>query len=278
MISPAFAAHRAAASGIFSFFCLLTIALSAGDPRLFAVSAGVSLLSAFLFTRGFAAGLSAFASPLAMMVDQALLWAAVIPMGGGQSLFALLLPVGVALAWQLEGKAAARFYAVLSVAGLAALLTLGALPLSTAGLLPLLLTGLAAPALLVALEAASGRRTTREGEEAAPLVPAQPEPAQRTAAESPARRGEEAILHDLKSPLSVMRVYTDLIAEGARRGELPNAEHLTNLSREIELAEKLMGLAATARPVAEEAGAQARIAPPAAEIPGASADLVEILG
>ncbi len=279
MISRAFAAHRAAASGIFSFFCLLTIALSAGDPRLFGVAAGVSLLSAFLFTRGFAAGLSAFASPLAMMVDQALLWAAVIPMGGGQSLFALLLPAGVALAWQLEGKAAARFYAVLSIAGLATLLTLRALPLSTAGLLPLLMTGLAAPALLVALEASSGRKTAREAQEASPLVPA--EPAAGTAADFSARRGEEAILHDLKSPLSVMRVYADLIVEGARRGELPNPEHLANLSREIDLAEKLMGLTAPARPPAEDAGAQVRIAspaPPVAEIAGGSADLVEILG
>ncbi len=214
-----------------------------------------------------------------MLVDQALLWAAIVPMGGGQSLFALLLPAGVALAWQLEGKAAARFYAVLSLAGLAALIVLGALPLTVPGAFPLLLIALAAPALLVALEAASGHGAA----EPAALPAARPEtipreiPAVRSEAPapSPERRREEAILHDLKSPLSVLRVYADLISEGAKRGELPNPEHLTNLSREIDLAEKLLGASAPARPAAERGGAPEPVAAPS---PEASADLVEILG
>jgi signal transduction histidine kinase len=278
--SAGFAAHRAAASALFALFALLAIAFSAGDPRLFAVAAGVSLLSAFFFTLDFADGLGAFLSPLAMLVDQALLWAAIVPTGGGQSLFALLLPAGVALAWQLEGKAAARFYAVLSLAGLATLIVLRALPLTVPGAFPLLLIALAAPALLVALEAASGHRAA----EPAALPALRPAAATRElpaagldapSESSPERRREEAILHDLKSPLSVLRVYADLISEEAKRGELPNPEHLRNLSREIDLAEKLVGSTAPARLPADNRGAPEKSAAPS---PEASADLVEILG
>ena len=52
MRSAGFAAHRAAASALFALFALLAIAFSAGDPRLFAVAAGVSLLSAYSFGLG----------------------------------------------------------------------------------------------------------------------------------------------------------------------------------------------------------------------------------
>ena len=272
MRSAAFAAHRVATEALLGLFCLLAILLSAGDPRLFAALAAISLLAAFFFTRSLASGLGPFASPLAMLLEQALVWAAIMPAGGGQSLFALLLPAGVALAWQLEGKAAARFYAAVSVAGVGALLALGALPLSTAGLFPLLLTALAAPALLAALEAAAGKATA--GIESAGT---RPERVAAAAEPVPARR-EEAILHDLKSPLSVMRVYADLVAEGARRGELPNPEHLTNLSREIDLAEKLIGVSPGVRPSGENRAAPERGAGSAFEPATASADLVEILG
>ncbi|HEV8231067.1 MAG TPA: HAMP domain-containing sensor histidine kinase, partial [Thermoanaerobaculia bacterium] len=94
-----------------------------------------------------------------------------------------------------------------------------------------------------------------------------------------ARRDEsDEILHDLKSPLSVARVYTDLIAEGARRGELPKAEHLTNLAREIELAERMVGgTSAVPRP-APSSGEMRFESVPAAPPPPPNADLVEILG
>ena len=283
-MTSSFAAHRAASAALFSLFCLLAIIFAAGDPRLFAALAGGSLLSAFLTTRGFAAGLGSFGSPLAILVDQALLWTAIAPAAGGQNLFALLLPAGVALAWQLEGKAAARFYAVVSVAGSAAMVAGRALPASGASQLALLLSALAAPALLVAFEASAGGRKTaapaaRRTETARPAATdrepvvayAEEEPAE---PEAPSRRAEEAILHDLKSPLSVLRVYADLISEGARRGELPNPEHLSNLSREIDLAEKLVGEAST--PAA--GGPDASSATPSAADANASADLVEILG
>jgi signal transduction histidine kinase len=63
-----------------------------------------------------------------------------------------------------------------------------------------------------------------------------------------------------------MRVYSDLIGESARRGEIPNAEYLANLSREIELAERLAG--------GPPAGRHSAFAPG----PQGTADLVEILG
>jgi signal transduction histidine kinase len=128
---------------------------------------------------------------------------------------------------------------------------------------------LAAPALLVTLEIAAGT--------AAPPVPvgqAEPESARPPGSGAiPAalprteeRDREAEILHDLRSPLSVIRVYTDLIQEAARRGELPNREYLENLEREIELAESLVG--APAVPPAPEPEAP----------PPQNADLVEILG
>ncbi len=274
-----FAAHRAASSALFSLFCLIAIAFPAGDPRLFAALAGASVATAFFSTRHFARGLGPFASPLAVLIDQGLLWAAIAPLGGGQAVFALLLPAGVALAWQLEGKAAARFDAVLCLAGAGSLVALGAWP-PASGLFPLLLMALSAPGLLVALETSSARRTAAARAEPELVVDAEAEemPAggPPAASAAPMPRREEAILHDLKSPLSVLRVYADLIAEGARRGELPNPEHLANLSREIELAEKLLGAgeprqAADGRPAPPPAAA-------ATEPSAASADLVEILG
>jgi signal transduction histidine kinase len=94
------------------------------------------------------------------------------------------------------------------------------------------------------------------------------------------RDPSEEILHDLKSPLSVIRVYTDLIAEAAGRGELPSAEYLGNLSREVELAERLAG--GPAPPVALNGKMRFDLAtsaaPPAAAPAPAAADLVEILG
>ena len=120
------------------------------------------------------------------------------------------------------------------VAGSAAMVAGQALPASGASQLALLLSALAAPALLVALEASAGGRKTaapaaRRTETALPAATGH-EPvvayAEEELAEPEAssRRAEEAILHDLKSPLSVLRVYADLISEGARRGELPNPE------------------------------------------------------
>jgi signal transduction histidine kinase len=124
---------------------------------------------------------------------------------------------------------------------------------------------------------AGGRRAGREprrarapratlGGEAPPVREAlRPAAGPEPAPASP-RDLDAEILHDLRSPLSVIRVYTDLIQEAARRGELPNEEYLSNLVREIELAERLVG---TPAPIPEPVDTLR--APQ-------KADLVEILG
>jgi signal transduction histidine kinase len=273
--NPGYTSHRIAASGLFSLFSLLALALGMGEARLLALATGGSLAALFVFTRaGFREALGSFASSLATLADLALLFCALSLTGGFRSPYALLLPTGVALAWHLEGRSAARFYAAVSLLGVAALITLGGgrLP-SSSELFPLLATALAAPALLAALEAMGVKAGASAEDTAAPrsaLTPAE-------------RHGSDGILHDLKSPLSVARVYTDLIAEGARRGELPNSEHLANLSREIDLAERLVGgTSAVPRPESPPAGELrfegALRAPLSAPNPAPAADLVEILG
>jgi signal transduction histidine kinase len=273
----AFAAHRAAASGLFALFTLIAIVLGLGDARPLALALGGALGSLFLLTRERAReALGEFAAPLAMVVDLGLLFSAMSLTGGALSAYALLLPAGVALSWHCEGRAGARFFALASLMGVAALATLGQVPTgSAASLFALAGVALAAPALLVTLEIAAGAAGS-----AAPAAPAEPRrratgpPAGETLAPIAERDREAEILHDLRSPLSVIRVYTDLIQEAARRGELPNREYLENLAREIELAERLVG----ATVAAAEAGSPA--APdPADRLPAPqNADLVEILG
>ena len=264
----AFAAHRAAASGLFTLFTLIAIVLRLGDARLLALAMGGALGALFLLTReGVRGALGDFAAPLAMVADLALLFCAMSLTGGTMSPYALLLPAGVALSWHCEGRPAARFFAAAAVMGVAALATLARVPTDGAGLFALAGVALAAPALLVTLEVSSAAATAGAAPALVPAAPAAvaqaPEaPPRRPAA--PERDPEAEILHDLRSPLSVIRVYTDLIQEAARRGELPNREYLDNLEREIELAERLVG---TPAPVPEPS------APPPQ-----NADLVEILG
>jgi len=263
---PSSRAHRVAASGTFSLFLILSIVLDSPEVRPLALALGGSLLSLFLFTRTAAEkAFGSFLTPFASVIDLALLFCVISLTGNARSPFALLLPVGVGLSWQLQGKTAARFYAALSLLGVAALLGLGAVRLSAPQeLFALLAMGLSAPALLVALEAASrGRPSVSEasGEGVAEGA---------LAANAPTRDRGAEILHDLRSPLSVIRVYSDLIREGARRGELPHPEHLANLTREIELAERLVG--------GTDSSVPRDSPPPPATPPPQTADLVEILG
>jgi signal transduction histidine kinase len=73
-------------------------------------------------------------------------------------------------------------------------------------------------------------------------------------------------VHDLRSPLSVIRVYADLIAEQAARGEPAHPDHLRNLADEIDLMDTLL---AGASPRPEALGAR----PAAARV-----ELVRMLG
>jgi signal transduction histidine kinase len=72
------------------------------------------------------------------------------------------------------------------------------------------------------------------------------------------------ILHDLRSPISVIKVYADLIAERARRGEPPVDEHLRNLASEIDLMTQLV----------DAPGAREQRVPVAEDV----VDLVQVLG
>jgi signal transduction histidine kinase len=265
VISNGFVSHRAATTGLFCLFCLLAVALGLGGARPLSLAMGGSLLSLFLFTRaGLRQALGDFLSPLAMVIDLSLLFAAMSLTGGAASPYSLLLPAGLALAYFRLGRGAAWFYSAASLLGVAALVLLGREPLTEpARLFPLLLSALAAPGLLAALEAARGAAPARSEPAAEKATEPKPEP---SAEPAPARNREAEILHDLRSPLSVMRVYSDLIGEEARRGEVPNAEYLANLAREIELAERLAGGPPAGRESAFAPGTQG------------TADLVEILG
>ncbi len=270
MRNAAFAAHRAAASGLFTLFTLLAIILGLGDQRRLALAMGGALVALLVLTRGpILESLGVFAVPLATVVDLGLLFCAMSLTGGALSPYALLLPTGLALSWHCDGRSAARFFAAASLLGMAALLTLGNIPVAGAAhLFSLAGVALAAPALLAALEAAAPKPA--ETGEPARLPAVSASSAEKSARPAPRlehvtlRDREAEILHDLRSPLSVIRVYTDLIQESARRGELPNPDYLANLAREIELAERLAG---TPAPEPEP------VAPPPQ-----NADLVEILG
>ena len=268
MTENGFAQHRAATTGLFCLFCLLAVALGLGGARPLSLAMGGSLLSLFLFTRsGLREALGDFLSPLAMVVDLALLFSAMSLTGGAASPYSLLLPAGLALAYFRLGRGAAWFFSAASLLGVVALVLLGREPLTEpARLFPLLLSALAAPGLLAALEAARSTGAPREREESR-VEERSERPASKSAPAEPVRRNREAeILHDLRSPLSVMRVYSDLIGEAAKRGEVPAAEHLANLAREIELAERLAGGPPAGRESAFAPGTQG------------TADLVEILG
>ena len=243
-----------------------------------ALALGGSLAALVLFSRpSLQRALGAYAPALAILVDLALLLCAMSLTGGARSPFALLLPIGVGLAWVLDGRPAARFHAVLSVLGFAALVGLGGgLTARPEDLFSLAAAGLAAPALLAVLEMSSSAMVPIQIAAAAAPI------AEERASASPVGKSEAAlpvavkrdataeILHDLKSPISVLRIYSDLIREAAEKGNLPGPEHLENMSRELELAEKLVGGAS--EPPA--AGRQTVRTPP--EPP--TADVVGILG
>jgi signal transduction histidine kinase len=183
--------------------------------------------------------LGAFAAPVELTLELVLALFALSLTGGARSDLYTLLLLDMVLAYRFAGREAARFLTVATVLGLAYLTSLS-LPASShlhESLLPLALRGLWPVALLLGLEF-GGHEVLAEAE------PASTERFPSTAALPPAARREffEEVLHDLKSPLSVLRAYTDLIAEEARRGESPSDEHLVNLRRELELMESIVGI------------------------------------
>jgi signal transduction histidine kinase len=267
------APSRVAASGLFLLFALGAISAGAGPPRPLALLAAGAGLTVFAATRAAAAqAFGALLSPLVLLADLGLILAAAVATGGPASPFGLLLPARLALAWHGEGRTAARFFAAVSVpAGALALAWSEPVPKDPARLFLPAIFLLATPALLAALSvsapAAAPAAALPAVGAATPAAPAS-EPAS-------TRDRRDGLLHDLKSPISVIRVYSDLIRESAAHGQLANPEHLDNLAREVDLAEKLLG-ADTSRSRASSPAAPASGPEPAATPP--NADLVEILG
>jgi len=240
-------------------------------PAVAALAAAALALGGLLSTSLATRLLGPFAAPLRLLVPLALTLAALAKTGGLSSdLFPLLLVLVTAeSAMSREGG---RFLLVGAYAGLALLVVLFPAPTAAAARSNALrFLWPAATALgveLVLRFTALGRDSGVEAA-TAPVRPAV-ESAPASAAPAPDPRSE--ILHDLKSPLTVLRVYGDLVAEAARRGEVPSEAHLAGLAREMTLMESLAGMpprAPSAPPVS------ASVPPAPAPVP--RSDLVRLL-
>ena len=235
-------------------------------PRLAAVAIGAVVLRAVFLVPGAGRAFGPFAVPIDLGGSLALVFFALSLTGGLASDLYPLLLLEIALSRLGEGSAAGRFLTVAATAGAAAL----AIPGVTGGAPATLGTGLrvAWPAVLLAvLEAVDRRRAPAVAPTGSPSRPSvAPAPAAAPVRPPAVRDARQDLLHDLKSPLSVIRVYADLIAEGAQRGELPRPEHLANLSNEIGLMEALAGVV---RPLSPE--------PPSRPAPKPRTELVKLL-
>jgi hypothetical protein len=150
---------------LFCLFCLLAVALGLGGARPLSLAMGGSLLSLFLFTRsGLREALGDFLSPLAMVIDLALLFSAMSLTGGAASPYALLLPAGLALAYFRLGRGAAWFFSAASLLGARRSFFSGASRRPMARLFRLSSRRLA-PGLLAALEAARSTAPERQERE-----------------------------------------------------------------------------------------------------------------
>jgi signal transduction histidine kinase len=236
---------------------LAASALVAGG--LFATSLGTRLLGPF-------------AAPLRLLVPLALALVALAKTGGPSSdLFPLLLVlVAAEAAISREGG---RFLLVATYAGLALLGVLFPAPTAAAArslALRFLWPAAAAFGVEIILRWTAPRRNSGAEDAPAPI-----RQAVKSAPASPAavRDPRSEILHDLKSPLTVLRVYGDLVAEAARRGELPSEAHLAGLTREMTLMESLAGM--PPRAPASAPPASSPVAPAAP--PSPRTDLVRVL-
>ena len=224
------------------------------------------------------AALGPFAPSLDLIVELALALGAAWLTGGVRSPLLVVPAAHLVLARRFHGPAAARFLAFATVAGLLVLASAspGIMDRPLAALARVLwpLAVLAALELAVPVRAGATRRAPVEPavartfeRPAAPLPSPAPVPVVREAKAAPPadeRDLRAEILHDLRSPISVIKVYADLIAERARRGEPPVDEHLRNLASEIDLMTQLV----------DAPGARERRLP----LPEDLVDLVQVLG
>ena len=168
--------------------------------------------------------------------------------GLGSELYPLLL-LDLALAHAFLGPPASRFLAVATLFGLGGLAGAAGMPPSAASALAVALRLLWPLALLAAMELGSRATRVGSGEPAAAsftVAAIPPSAGPRSDAPEPEangtgpRQGLHEILHDLRSPLTVIRLYAELLAEHARKGVAPVADHVQNLRAEIEMMESLL--------------------------------------
>ena len=237
----------------------LTAAGAAPDhgAKLAAVAAAALLWRGLFAAGSLGTALGGFASALDLAVGLGLALLAVGLTGGlGSELYPLLL-VDLALAHGFLGPAASRFLAVATLLGLGGLAAGAGLPSSAGAALAMGLRLLWPAALLAAMELWSGTAGGHAGEPAAAPADASPapglapraEPSEPDAGSPIPRQGLQEILHDLRSPLTVIRLYAELLAEHARKGEPPVADHVQNLRAEIELMESLLDVDGESRAV-----------------------------
>jgi signal transduction histidine kinase len=190
-----------------------------------------------LFAAGsLGAALGGFASALDLAVGLGLVLLAVGFTGGlGSELYPLLL-VDLALAHGFLGPAASRFLAVGTLLGLGGLAVMADVPSSAGAALAMGLRLLWPIGLLAAMELWTRAADASD----APGSAARIEPSAPGAGGPVPRPGLQEILHDLRSPLTVIRLYAELLAEHARKGDSPIADHVQNLRAEIELMESLL--------------------------------------
>lgn len=221
------------------------------------------------------AALGSYAASLDLIVELSLALGAAWLTGGVRSPLLVVPAAHLVLARRFHGAAAARFLAFATVAGLCVMAsaTPGILDRPAAAIARVLwpLAVLGALELALPVRAAASRRAMADplpapwtlersaspppspmlapaavapaaavppappAPMAAPVVPAKP-----AAAAAHDRDLRAEIFHDLRSPISVIKVYADLIAERARRGEPPVDEHLRNLASEIDLMTQLV--------------------------------------
>ena len=239
-------------------------------PAVATLAATALVLGGLLATSLGTRFLGPFAAPLRPLVSLALALVALAKTGGPSSDLFPLLVVCVAAETAIS-REGGRFLLVGTYAGLALLAVLFPAPTAAAAR-SLALRFLWPAAAAFGVEAvlrwkASDRNSS--GEDA----PAPAGTALESLPASPAARDPRSeILHDLKSPLTVLRVYTDLVAEAARRGELPSEAHLAGLAREMTLMESLAGM-----PPRPPASAPASPPAAAAAPPVPRSDLVRVL-
>ena len=242
-------------TGLLLIAILLVLASGAAAapevPRLAAVAGGAVALRAFLLVPSVGRTFGVFALPVDLGASLTLVLFALSLTGGVTSELYPLLLLEVVLARVGHGAPAGRFLAVAATAGAAAL----AVPAVVGGVPPPVgpvLRVVWPLAVLLVLEAGGRLLAAAPAVESRNDAPATTGSRAVPSQTSPARDARQDLLHDLKSPLSVIRVYADLIAESARRGEPPRPEHLANLGNEIGLMESLAGVIrpAPAAPVA----------------------------